>query len=98
MADYKIFEQIENKMQGAVKYAKMALHAKATDRELADVYYAMAKQDLNSAETLNMQVQRMMKKGGDLQLGMQFVYEWMRDKMVDWKKDLKTLLEEYERA
>ena len=97
MADYKLFEQIEDEMQGAVKYAKKAMHTKTTDRELADTYYAMAKQELNHAETLHMQAQRILKKHPE-EHGMQYVYDWIHDKMVGWKKDLRALMEEYERA
>ena len=55
-----IMRDIAEEREGAEHYAKKALHYKDTDRDLAEMYYAMSKQEAGHADNLYAQGHRLM--------------------------------------
>lgn len=98
-----LVENIEEELEGAEHYAKLATQYKDEDRELADVYAKLAGIELDHVNTLHGQVVRVIKSwkatnGKEAPAAMQAVWDWEHGKMIDTTTRIKTMLEMYRGA
>ena len=66
------------------------------DRELAEAYYGIAKQEQAHAETLRNQAQRIIKAHPEYH-GMAHVNDYLTHKMTDWQATLKDMMTDFDR-
>lgn len=96
----KIVEDINEELESAEHYAKLAAQYKDEDRELADVYAKTAEVELGHVNTLHGQVVRIIKdwkakSGEQTPPAMQAVYDWEHKKSIETVAQIKTLLDMY---
>lgn len=94
-----LVEDIQEELEGAEHYAKLATQYKDEDRELADVYAKLANVELDHVDALHAQAVRMIKAqkaaGAETPAPMQAVWDWEHGKMVDTTARIKTMLSMY---
>lgn len=95
-----LVEDIEEELEGAEHYAKLATKHKEDDRELADVYAKLANVELDHVNALHGQVVRIIKEykaatGKETPAPMQAVWDWEHEKMVDTTARIKAMLDMY---
>lgn len=98
-----LVEDIQDELEGAEHYAKLATQHRDDDRELAEVYYRLANTELEHVNTLHSQVVRIIKEwkatsGEETPASMQAVWDWEHDKMLDTTARIKTMLAMYKGA
>lgn len=97
-----LVEDIEEELEGAEHYAKLATQYKDEDRELADTYAKLANVELEHVDALHGQAVRMIKaqkaSGVETPAPMQAVWDWEHGKMVDTTARIKTMLTMYRGA
>lgn len=98
-----LVEDINEELEGAEHYAKLATQYKDEDRELADVYAKLANVELEHVNALHGQVVRIIKSwkaanGQEPPAAMQAVWDWEHEKAVDTTARVKTMLEMYRGA
>lgn len=92
-----LVEDIEEELESAEHYAKLATQYKDEDRELADVYAKLANIELEHVDALHNQVVRIIKdwrtkSGEEPPAAMQAVFDWEHNKQIDKVKQIKILL------
>lgn len=97
-----LVEDIEEELEGAEHYAKLATQYKDEDRELADTYAKLANVELEHVDALHGQAVRLIKAqkaaGVETPAPMQAVWDWEHGKMVDTTARIKTMLTMYRGA
>ena len=98
-----LVEDINEELEGAEHYAKLATQHKDDDRDLADVYAKLANVELEHVNALHGQVVRIIKawnvtSGQETPAAMQAVWDWEHEKAVDTAARIKTMLEMYRGA
>ena len=98
-----LVEDIQEELEGAEHYAKLATQYKDEDRELADTYAKLAGVELDHVNALHGQVVRIIKawkatSGKETPAAMQAVWDWEHGKMVDTESRIKTMLSMYRGA
>lgn len=96
-----IVEDIREEMTGAEHYAKLATQYKDSDKPLADMYAALAQQELGHVDTLHVQAARIIKSaqagGKEAPPAMQAVWDWEHTLMIDTVTKIKMLLDSYKK-
>lgn len=94
-----LYANIRDEMEDAEKYADLALKYKDCDRELADTFASLSKQETGHAEALHSQAVRLIRdyrsQHGDPPEGMQAVYDWEHERLISDMADVKRLHEMY---
>lgn len=94
-----IVEDIEEELEGAEHYAKMATKYKDSDKQLADTYARMAQVELGHVGSLHDHAVRLIEEqkasGVQVPVSMQAVWDWEHDKQVDTAARVKSLLAVY---
>lgn len=95
-----LVEDIQEELEGAEHYAKLATQYKEDDRELAGVYAKLAGVELDHVNALHGQVVRIIKAwkaetGKETPAPMQAVWDWEHARMVDTAARVKSLLDVY---
>lgn len=95
-----LVEDIEEELEGAEHYAKLATQYKVDDRTLADTYAKLAGIELDHVNALHEQVVRIIKdwkatSGKETPAPMQAVWDWEHSKMVDITARIKSMLDMY---
>ena len=95
-----LVEDINEELEGAEHYAKLATQHKDDDRELADVYAKLANVELDHVNALHGQVVRIIKEwkatsGQEPPAAMQAVFDWEHNKEIEKVKQIKILLDLY---
>ena len=97
-----LVKDIQEELERAEHYAKLATQYKDEDRELADVYAKLANVELDHVDALHGQAVRMIRKQKDSSVqtpaSMQAVWDWEHEKMVDTTARIKTMLSMYRGA
>ena len=100
----RIIEQIVDAMQeelhDAEKYTTKALEHKDGDRELADMYYGIARQELQHADIEHDQAVRIIRDYGnnrEVPPTMQAIWDWEHKKLTEHKADIIAMLDAYKR-
>lgn len=87
-----IVEHIQEELEDAITYAKLAIAYKGTDPEISGTFSALAGQELNHADLLHEQVFRLIK-GNGAPPALQTVWEWEHDQYVEKVAKIKAMLE-----
>lgn len=95
-----LVEDINEELEGAEHYAKLATQYKDEDRELADVYAKLANVELEHVNALHGQVSRIIKdwkaaSGEETPAAMQAVWDYEHERATDKAAKVKTLLNMY---
>ena len=94
-----IMKDIADEREGAEHYAKKALRYKDFDRELADMYHSMSKQEATHAENLYAQGHRIMCKikenDPEDYKKMLWAWEWEHEKTMEELGEARVLQEMY---
>lgn len=95
----EIVEDIREELDGAEHYAKKATKYKGIDERLASTYATMASQELSHVDTLHTQAVRLIQDqqatGREVPAGMQAVWDWEHEHMMDRVARIKILLDTY---
>lgn len=98
----QMVEDIQEELEGAEHYAKLATQYKDEDRALADTYAKLAGVELDHVDALHAQAVRLIKDqqaaGVKTPAPMQAVWDWEHGKMVDTTARIKTMLAMYRGA
>lgn len=95
-----IADDINEELQGAEHYAKLATQYKLTNKPLAETCATMATQELNHVDMLHTQVAAMIKEVRAKETppaGMMDVWNYMHEKHIDMVVRVKALLEAYKK-
>lgn len=96
-----IAKDIREELEGAEHYAKLATMYKDTDKTLADTYATMASQELVHVDALHGQAVRLIREfraeGNTPPAGMQAVWDWEHEKMVEDMTRVKMMLDIYKK-
>lgn len=96
-----IVEQIEDEVEGAEEYAKLATQYKTEDKALADMYFDIANQELMHVDKLHSQVVKYIQQykttGKEIPASMQAVWDWEHEKIVDNVTRIKLMLDMYKK-
>lgn len=95
-----LVEDINEELEGAEHYAKLATQYKEDDRELSDTYAKLANVELDHVNALHGQVVRIIKEwkatsGKEVPAPMQAVWDWEHNKSMDTAARIKTMLDMY---
>lgn len=95
-----LVEDINEELEGAEHYAKLATQHKDDERELADVYAKLAGVELEHVNALHGQAVRIIKaweakSGEQPPAAMKVVFDWEHGKMVDNAARVKSMLDMY---
>lgn len=94
-----LYTNIRDEMEDAEKYASLALKYKDGDRELADTFESLSKQEATHAEALHAEAVRLIKdyrsRNGEPPESMKAVYDWEHERMIGDMADVKRLHELY---
>jgi ferritin len=78
---------IEEELHDSEKYIDCALYHKDSDRELADLFYALSGEEMDHMERLHAQVVRIIKefraKNGEPPENMKAVYDYLHEQQID---------------
>lgn len=95
----KLCDLIEDELEGAKKYIKLAIKMKGQDKTTADTFYNMSAAEISHAENLgNMatkEIQSAKDAGEDIKAVAQCVYDWEKGKHVDKMAELKNMMAMY---
>ena len=95
-------EMIEDELDGAEEYAKLAIHYKEEHPGLADVLYDISTQEMVHVNRLHDEVVKVIKKyrekHGDPPVEMQAIYDWQHEKQIEEAKEVKILQNHYRGA
>ena len=92
-------DQISSEIHDAKGYIKCALKHKDEDEELADLYYALANEEMDHMNRLHKQVVRIIenyrKEKGEPPAEMLAVYNYLHEKHIDKAAEVKSMLSMY---
>lgn len=95
----ELSEMIEEELEGAENYAKMALHYKTEHPGLADVFYEISNQEMRHVNMLHDEVVKVIKnhreKHGEPPAPMMAVYDYLHNKQIEEAKEVKILQQQY---
>lgn len=95
-----LVEDINEELESAEHYAKLATQHKDDERELADVYAKLAGVELEHVNALHGQAVRIIKEweaksGEQPPAAMKVVFDWEHKKEIEKVKQIKILLDLY---
>lgn len=89
----EISDKIECVLRQAEEYVDCALHKKEEYPTLADIYYKLSEERMKDQELLHGQVVAFIaeykKNKGEPPKEMQFVYDYIHNKYMDWAAKIK---------
>lgn len=95
----EIVEDIHEELEGAKHYAMKAMEHKSTNREAADKYAEMAKQELGHIDKLHEMAVKLIEKhtvaGNAPPVAMKAVWDWEHERMIEHMGKIKALLDMY---
>lgn len=95
----KLSHRIEEEIEDAEEYAKMALHYKETDPELAQTYITISGEEMKHMEMLHRQVARLIstyrKEHGEPPAPMQAVYDYVHKREIEKANKVHLLHQQY---
>ena len=95
----ELSEMIEEELEGAENYAKMALHYKTEHPGLADVFYEISTQEMRHVNMLHDEVAKVIKnhreKHGEPPAPMMAIYDYMHERHIEEAKEIKILQQQY---
>ena len=95
----KISERIEEEIEDAEAYAKMALHYKEEDPELAQTFITISGEEMKHMEMLHRQVTRLIstyrKEHGEPPAAMAAVYDFVHKREIEQANHVHLLHQQY---
>jgi ferritin len=95
----ELVENINEELEDAEKYARLAVMYKSEDSRLADTYVRLANEELNHSELLHGQAVRIIEAykaaGQTAPPAMMAVWEWEHKKSIDHKAKVKSMIDMY---
>lgn len=95
----ELVEHITEELEGAESYEKKALRYKTDDKALAEMYHNLATQEMGHIDMLHGQVVKYINAaraaGTEVPVGMQAIWDWEHDKMVDHSTRIKAMQDLY---
>ena len=95
----ELTELIEEELEGAENYAKMANHYKEEHSTLAEALYEISTQEMRHVNVLHDEVVKLIKvhreRYGEPPEAMQAVYDWMHKKQIEEAAEVKRYQELY---
>lgn len=94
-----IVEDIHEELEGAKHYAMLAMEHKSTNRDAADKYAEMAKQEMSHAEKLHDMAVKHIEKhtvdGAAPPAAMKTIWDWEHEKLIECMGEVRALLDLY---
>ena len=82
----KLCTMIDEELCDSEKYIDCALNHKDSDRELADLFYALSGEEMDHMERLHAQIVRIIKEfrsqKGDPPEGMKAIYDYLHERYI----------------
>ena len=96
----ELANDIRDELHGAEHYAKLAIRYKDEDRGLSDTYAKLSEVEMSHAVTLHDQAVRIIrdrkeKMQDKVPAGMQAVWDWEHEKMLDDMARVRIMLDLY---
>lgn len=95
----KISERIEEEIEDARTYAKLALRYKESDPELAQTFYSISGEEMKHMELLHRQVARLIsdykKTNGQPPAAMAAVYDYIHKREIENANKVMILQQQY---
>ena len=90
---------IEDEIDGAEKYARMAIKLKDERPQLAQTFSNLTNEELRHVDVLHNEVVNVINEyknaGSEVPLDMQAVYDYIHKKQIDRVHDVKVYLEQF---
>lgn len=94
----QLVEKIDDELEDAEKYIKLACKNKENDSVLADTYYKLSLEEMNHMTLLHDQVVRIIndyKKSNTVPPGMQTLYDYLHGRQIKWAAKIKAKQDGY---
>lgn len=95
----ELADLIEEELEGAENYAKLAGHYKAEHPELAATFYDISLQEMHHVNLLHDEVTRLIRayrdKHGEPPAAMLAIYDWQHKKQIEEAAEVKRYQEIY---
>ena len=92
-------DNIEDELDDADKYARLALENKEDDRESAELYYKLSNEELGHADAIHKRIVSLIetykKTGEEVPAEMLWRYEYLHKKYVAYCVSIKNMLAVY---
>ena len=94
----KLVEKIDDELEDAEKYIKLACKYKESDNVLADTFYKLSMEEMGHMTIFHAQVVRIIedfKKTKEVPPGMQTLYDYLHERQIKWAAKIKVRQESY---
>jgi hypothetical protein len=94
----QLVEKIDDELEDAEKYVKLACKTKASNPVLADVYFKLSMEEMGHMTMLHEQVVRIIndyKKTNTVPDGMQTLYDYLHARQIKWAAKVKQKQDSY---
>lgn len=89
----QLVEKIDDELEDAEKYIKLACKMKEKDKNLAETYYKLSLEEMGHMTMLHDQVVRIIdnfKKTNEVPVGMQTLYDYLHERQVKWAAKIRS--------
>ncbi|MEG0693718.1 MAG: hypothetical protein RR444_11650 [Oscillospiraceae bacterium] len=97
----KLSKQIKEELQDSEKYIRCAMNYAADNKELAEMYYTLACEEMAHSDKLHKAVVREIEKfkatGKEVPPAMQAIWTWQHEQIIEESIDIKVMLEMYKK-
>jgi len=94
----QLVEKIDDELEDAEKYIKLACKMKEKDRVLADTYFNLSLEEMKHMTMLHEQVVRIIddfKRSNEVPQAMQVLYDYMHERQIKWASKIKSRQDNY---
>ncbi len=94
----QLMEKIDDELEDAEKYVKLACKMKEKDKVLADLYFNLSIEEMGHMTKLHEQVVRIIndfKKTNTVPPGMQTLYDYLHERHIKWAAKIKARQDGY---
>lgn len=94
----QLIEKIDDELEDAEKYIKLAHKTKESNPLLADVYFKLSNEEMGHMTLLHEQVVRIIndyKKDNTVPVGMQTLYDYLHARQIKWAAKIKAKQDSY---
>lgn len=97
-----LMERIDDELQDACDYAKMALEYRDTEPELAVLFARLSEEEMTHMQLLHgaavEQIERIRRQGGTVPEAMAAVYEYLHKRQIDKAESVKRYQSMYRKS
>lgn len=94
----QLVEKIDDELEDAEKYIKLACKMKEKDKVLAETYYKLSLEEMGHMTMLHDQVVRIIdnyKKTNEVPVGMQTLYDYLHERQIKWAAKIRSKQDMY---